>query len=70
VATRETDRDLRDPRDADLERAAAHAEVVEILAGAAVSLLLQQGPHPSPDDAPPPEKGSNTAIPRQVRGAA
>jgi len=54
----------------DAEVRTARVEVVAILVEAVLALLLQGGPHPSPDDAPPPEKGSNTAISRQIRGSA
>lgn len=69
MATRGTDNGWHE-REGDWRAGAtaARADVVDILAGAVVELLLQQGPHPSPDDAPSPENGSNTAIPRQIRG--
>lgn len=69
MAARETDRNRREPRDADRGRATpARAEVIEILAGAVLALLLQRSPRPSPDEVPHPEKGSNTATSGQIRG--
>ena len=52
-----------DARDADVEwAAAARSQVVDILAGAALTLLLHRDPRPSPDGAPDPEKGSTSAV--------
>ena len=63
MATSRTNGNRHDPRDPDRERAAAaRAEVVDILAGAVLSLLLQRGPRPSPDEALGPRKALNLAL--------
>lgn len=71
MATRRTEAALRDPAaiDEGVERkAAARANVVEILAGAVVELFLRQGRGPSADEAQPSRKASKSTVSRQIRG--